>query len=67
MKMIMDRRPVKTELFTLNNCTNQGTVGKAIKVLKDGIVYMIPTSQVHQIHDDRIVMTAWIAKQKGFI
>jgi hypothetical protein len=42
----------------------------AILVTKDGVKYWLPLSQIEQIHHEsplRIVMTTWIAREKGLI
>jgi hypothetical protein len=57
--------------FTIENCTIERETERAILVSHDDTAYWIPLSQVHEIHRtkqkgaDSIVMSGWIADQKG--
>ena len=60
-----------SEKVTLENVILGKETEKAINVTLDGKDYWMPLSQVHEIHratDDKpasIVVSEWIAKQKG--
>lgn len=60
------RKTSSPEYHSLD-CQVDGPVGKAIKIVRDGVVYMIPMSQVIKYNNTSMTMTAWIAKQKGLI
>jgi hypothetical protein len=66
---------MQQEKFTLNACTIGHETDRAVQVTTaDGEIVWLPLSQVHAITRnvipnsgrDRVVMSAWIAKQKGF-
>lgn len=65
-RWIMAKR--KTELYALP-CRVRGSTGTAIRVEVNGTLHYIPMSQVMSINDAKssVVMTAWMAKKKGFI
>lgn len=60
-----------SEKVTLENVTLGKETDKAILVTIEGADHWMPLSQVHEIHRskdkgcDTIVVSAWIAKEKG--
>jgi hypothetical protein len=64
----------RDELYEIQNCTIVSETDLAIKVaLSDGETMWLPLSQVEEIHrakqlnEDRLVVTRWIARQKGLV
>ena len=59
----------KNEVFELKDVEFKHETSKALLIVYDDEEYWIPLSQVEEIHraEGRIVMSAWIAKQKGFL
>lgn len=57
------------ELFTLEDCEIKHETAKALLVNFNGEEIWLPLSQVSEIHRDegKVVMTAWIAKEKGLL
>jgi hypothetical protein len=64
----------RDELYEIEHCTIMAETDQAIKVaLSDGETMWLPLSQVEEIHrskqlnEDRLVVTRWIARQKGLV
>lgn len=57
------------EKFELTGVDFKAETARALLIVHNEEEYWIPLSQIHELHkaEGRIVMTAWIAKQKGLL
>lgn len=74
MRTIRDEDPDGQETVSLKNVTALRGTDKALLCLIDGEEVWIPTSQIHdnsevyEVGDDGVlVITHWLATQKGFV